>query len=160
MKRLLLIIIVMLLVVGGGIAGLMVMDIVPNPFAPSEDEMTESGDGSGDGGKPAFVPPERASMLYPLEDLVIPVIIDGRVIKRVYITGRIEIAQGQRSSVENGIPRLESALNQRLIVYFQQHFAKNRRPNPRGIKRVMVAAAQDVYGEMVPDVLINSIFEQ
>lgn len=160
MKRLILIILIMLLVVGGGIAGLMMMDIVPNPFAPPEAEMTEDGDGAGEGGKPAFVPPERAPMLYPLEDLVIPVIIDGRVIKRVYITGRIEIVQGNRPAVENGIPRLESALNQRLVVYFQQHFAKNRRPDPRGIKRVMVAAAQEVYGEMVSDVLINSIFEQ
>lgn len=162
MKRLIVIVLVMLVVVGGGIGGLMFMDIVPNPFAPAEDEMAEggSGDGSGEGGKPAFVPPERAAMLYPLEDLVIPVIIDGRVIKRVYITGRIEIAQGNRPAVENGIPRLESELNQRLIVYFQRHFAKNRRPDPRGIKRTMVSAAQAVYGEMVPDVLLNSIFEQ
>lgn len=152
----------MLLVVGGGIAGLMFMDIVPNPFAPPEEQMAggETGDDAKNGGKPPFVPPERASILYPLEDLVIPVIIDGRVIKRVYITGRIEIAPGNRPAVENGIPRLESALNQRLVVYFQEHFAKNRRPDPRGIKRVMVAAAQEVYGEMVPDVLINSIFEQ
>lgn len=159
MKRLLIIIIIMLVVVGGGIGGLMYMDIVPNPFAPAEDEMSEGG-GVGDGGPPAFVPPERASILYPLEDLVIPVIMDGRVIKRVYITGRIEIAPGNRPAVENGIPRLESELNQRLILYFQNHFAVNRRPDPRGIKRVMVGAAQHVYGDMVSDVLLNSIFEQ
>lgn len=159
MKRLFVIVLVMLVVVGGGIAGLIFMDIVPNPFASSEEDMAEDTPGE-DSGEPAFVPPERAKMLYPLEDLVIPVIIDGRVIKRVYITGRIEIAQGNRPAVENGIPRLESELNQRLILHFQEHFKKNRRPNPRLIKRTMVGAAQAVYGDMVPDVLLNSIFEQ
>lgn len=158
MKRVIIIVVVMLLVVGGGIAGMMFMDIVPNPFAPSEEEISDGE--AGDGGPPAFVPPERAPILYPLEDMAVPVIVDGRVIKRIYITARIEIVPGNRPAVENGLPRMESALNQRLIVYFQQHFTKNRRPNPRGIKRTMVAAAQEVYGEMVSDVILQSIFEQ
>lgn len=87
MKRVIIIVLVMLFVAGGGIAGLMVLDIVQNPVAEEED-MAEGGEGVG--GKPAFVPPERASQLYPLEDLVIPIIIDGRVIKRVYITARMK----------------------------------------------------------------------
>lgn len=158
MKRVIIIVVIMLLVAGGGIAGLMVLDIVPNPFAESEEEMAE-GEGE-DGGEPAFVPPERAPILYPLEDLVIPVIIDGRVIKRVYITARMEIVPGNRPAVENGLSRVESALNENLLVYFQRHFSKNRRLNPRGIKRVMRKAAKDVYGDMIADVFLLTIFEQ
>ena len=42
----------MIFIAGGGIAGLMVLEIIPNPFAAPEDEMAEqesNGDGSGNG---------------------------------------------------------------------------------------------------------------
>jgi flagellar basal body-associated protein FliL len=160
MKRVFVIVTIMLLVAGSAIAGLMVLDIVPNPFAATE-EMAEDGEGeNGEEGDSGFVPPERAPILYPLEDLVIPVILDARIAKRIYITARLEIAPGNRAAVENGMPRMESALNERLIVYFQNHFARYRRPDLRGIKREMVAAAQQVYGEMVADVLLITVFEQ
>jgi|TARA_B110000438_G_scaffold232839_1_gene228680 hypothetical protein len=51
MKRVIIIVLVMLFVAGGGIAGLMVLDIVQNPFAEEED-MAEGGEGAG--GKPVF----------------------------------------------------------------------------------------------------------
>lgn len=159
MKRIITIIVVLTLVLGSGFAGLVVMDVVPNPLGDSEAEMAE-GTGGEPRGKPAFVPPERAPMLYPLEDIVIPVILDARVIKRIYITARMEIAQGNRPAVENGLPRMESRLTERLVVYFQKHYAKNRRLNPRGIKKEMVAAAHDVYGDKVSDVLLITVFEQ
>ncbi len=161
MKRVIIIIVVLTLVLGSGFAGLVVMDVVPNPLGDPEAEMAD-GDGMGNEprGKPAFVPPERAPMLYPLEDLVIPVILDARVIKRIYITARMEIAQGNRPAVENGLPRMESRLTERLVVYFQKHYSKNRRPDPRGIKKEMVAAAHDVYGDKVSDVLLITVFEQ
>lgn len=162
MKRVIIIVFVLALVVGSGLAGLMVIGVIPNPLADPAAEMAEEAGGAGgmSGGKPAYTPPERAPMLYPLEDIVIPVIIDARVIKRIYITGRMQIAQGQRTPVENGLPRMESALNERLVVYFQKHFAKNRRPDLRGIKREMVAAADQVYGDMITDVLLITVFEQ
>ncbi len=165
MKRMLIIVMVLVLVVGSGLAGLMVIGVIPNPMADPADEMAgDAGgpDGAGgmSGSKSNFTPPERAPMLYPLEDIVIPVIIDARVIKRVYITGRMQIAQGQRTPVENGLPRMESALTERLVVYFQKHYAKKRRPDLRGIKREMVAAAQQVYGDMITDVLLITVFEQ
>lgn len=158
MGRIILIVLIMVLVAGGGIAGLIVLEIIPNPFA-AEEEVAEE-EQLGPDGKPPFVPPERAPILYPLEDLVIPVIINGQVTKRVYITARMEIVPGNRGAVENGLSRMENALNQNLLVYFQQHFAKNRRPDPRGIKRVMVRSANEVYGEMVADVLLLTVFEQ
>ena len=165
MKRMLMIIVVLVLVVGSGVAGLVVIDVIPNPLADPAAEMAEEADsarGSGgmNGGKPTFAPPERAPVLYPLEDIVIPVIIDARVIKRIYIAARMEIAKGQRTPVENGLPRMESALTERLVVYFQKHFAKKRRPDLRGIKREMVGAAQQVYGDMITDVLLITVFEQ
>jgi len=58
------------------------------------------------------------------------------------------------------MPRFESAINQRLIVYFQEYFASNRIVDPRGIKREMQAAAQTVYGDRVVDVLLMTVFEQ
>ncbi len=164
MKRILFIVFIMVFVAGGGIAGLMVLEIIPNPFATPEAEMAEdeadaSGPG-GAGGDQGFVPPERAPILYSLEDLIIPVILDANVIKRVYITARLEIAPGNRAAVDNGLSRMESALNENLIVYFQDHFAKNRRLNIRGIKQVMVRSAEQVYGDMVSDVLLLTVFEQ
>ena len=163
MKRVFVIVMIMLLVAGSAIAGLMVLEIVPNPFSEAE-EMAAGEEGAegekGTEGGSAFIPPERAPILYPLEDMVIPVILDARISKRIYITARMEIAQGNRSAVENGLPRMESALNERLIVYFQNHFARYRRPDLRGIKREMVAAAHQVYGEMVSDVLLITVFEQ
>lgn len=162
MKRLLFIVFVMIFVAGGGIAGLMVLEIIPNPFAPEESEMADDEGGNGAGGQAeqGFTPPDRAPILYPLEDLIIPVILDAQVIKRVYITARLEIVPGNRAAVENGLSRMESALNENLIVYFQNHFATNRRLDIRGIKRVMVRSAQQVYGEMVADVLLLTVFEQ
>ncbi len=143
MKRLLFIVFIMIFIAGGGIAGLMVLDIIPNPFAAPEDEMAGEGTeeeaaGSGEGGSGGFVPPERAPILYVLEDLIIPVILDARVVKRVYITARMEIVPGNRSDVDNGLSRMESALNENLMVYFQNHFANNRRLDLRGIKRLMM----------------------
>lgn len=144
MKRLIVIVLVLTLVLGSGFAGLIVLGVVPNPLADPDAEMAEGERmENGASGKPAFVPPERAPMMYPLEDLIIPVIIDARVIKRIYITGRMEIAQGQRTAVENGLPRMESRLTERLVVYFQNHFAKNRRLDLRGIKKEMVAAGHE-----------------
>ena len=55
MKRVIIIVLVMLFVAGYGIAGLMVLDTVPNPFA-EEKNMAEGGERAG--GQPAFVPPE------------------------------------------------------------------------------------------------------
>lgn len=122
MKRMVFIVVLMSFVASGALTGLIVLDIIPNPFADSERDMAESGgeEGgeAGGGGTPSFVPPERALILMPLEDIVIPVIIDARVIKRVYITARMEIPRGNRSAVENGLSRMESALNENLMVYF------------------------------------------
>ena len=158
MKRMLFIIFIMIFVAGGAVAGLMVFEIIPNPFAEDEAEIAEGSEAEG-GGKPAFVPPDRAPILYPLEDLVIPVIVDARVIKRVYITARMQIVFGNRSAVEKGLSRMENALNENLIVYFQDHFSKQRRADPRGIKKIMVKAAEEVYGSMVSDVLLLTVFE-
>ena len=164
MKRLFFIVFIMIFIAGGGIAGLMVLEIIPNPFAAPEEEMAEedsNGEGSGnEGGSSGFTPPERQPILFTLEDLIIPVILDARVVKRVYITARMEIVPGNRSAVDNGLSRMESALNENLIVYFQNHFANNRRLDLRGIKRVMMRSAEQVYGDMVSDVLLLTVFEQ
>ena len=133
-----------------------------NPLAdPAEETAEDEGNAGGmAAGKSGFTPPERAPMLYPLEDIVIPVIVDARVIKRIYVTARMAIAQGQRTPVEYGLPRMESAVNDRLVVYFQNHFAKRRRPAVRDIKRELVTAADQVYGDMINDFLLITVFEQ
>ena len=164
MKRLLFIVFIMIFIAGGGIAGLMVLEIIPNPFAPAEEEMAEDEaegqDQSEAGADGGFVPPERAPILFPLEDLIIPVIIDANIVKRVYITARMEIVQDNRGAVEYGLSRMESALNENLIVYFQDHFSNNRRLDLRGIKQVMMRSSREVYGDMVSDVLLMTVFEQ
>jgi hypothetical protein len=116
MKRVIVIVLVMLFAAGGGIAEFMVLDIVHNPFAEEED-MAEGGEGTGAGGKLSFIPSERAPQFYPLEDLVIPIIIDGRVIKRVNITAHLKFFSGNSSAVENALSLLESTLNENLLVH-------------------------------------------
>lgn len=145
----------MLLIGGGGVFGLMYLEMIPNPFEGEEEEEALPATQA-----PGFTPPMEAPILLPLEDLVVPVILDGRVAKRIYITARLTIARGSAGAVQNGMPRFESAINQRLIVYFQEYFASNRIVDPRGIKREMQAAAQTVYGDRVLDVLLMTVFEQ
>lgn len=157
MKRLFLIVVVMLVIAGGGIFGLIYFEIIPNPFAESESEEAASGPQTA---APGFVPPERAPIILPLEDIIVPVILDGRVVKRVYITARVQLVPGNMALVQNGMPRFENAINQRLLPYLQDHFTRNRIIDPRGIKREMRAAAQTVYGDRVADVLLLTVFEQ
>jgi len=157
--RRLFIIIITLLLAGGAIAGLMLLEIIPNPFAGTEEEMA-NGEGAGASGSSGFVPPEEEAVLLILEDLIIPVIINGRVIKRIYITARLAVDPLNERTVQNGLYRLENELNEKLIAYFQRHFSNNRRLDPPGIKRVMAKAAKDVYGELIIDIFLRNVFEQ
>ena len=157
MKRVFLIVIIMLVIAGGGIFGLIYFEMIPNPFAETDSEEEVAGPPTA---APGFEPPGRAPVIIPLEDIIVPVILDGRVTKRVYITARIHIVQGNFALIQNGMPRFENAINQRLLSYLQEHFSKNRLIDPRGIKREMQMAAQTVYGDRVKDVLLLTVFEQ
>ena len=157
MKRLFVIVFIMLSIAGGGIFGLIYFEMIPNPFAQDDGEEEPAAPPTA---APDFVPPARAPVIIPLEDIIVPVILDGRVTKRVYITARIQIVQGNFALVQNGMPRFENAINQRLLVYLQEHFARNRLIDPRGIKNEMKLAAQTVYGDRVIDVLLLTVFEQ
>ena len=68
MKRVIVIVTIMLLVAGSAISGLMVLDIVPNPFAEAEEMAEGEVDDKESQGNSGFIPPERAPILYPLED--------------------------------------------------------------------------------------------
>ncbi len=158
MKRVFLIVFVMLIVAGAGVFALIHFELIPNPFESGSAE--EEADALPATQAPGFTPPVEAPLMIALEDIIVPVILDGRVVKRVYITSRIHIQRGTINLIQNGMPRFENAVNQRLIVYLQDYFAKNRIIDPRGIKQEMKAAAQTVYGDRVVDVLLMTVFEQ
>jgi len=88
MKRLFVIVLVMLLIGGGGVFGLIYLEMIPNPFEGGGEEEEEALPATQ---APGFTPPMEAPVLVPLEDLVVPVILDGRVAKRIYITARVHI---------------------------------------------------------------------
>jgi flagellar basal body-associated protein FliL len=158
MKRVFVIVFVMLIVAGAGVFALIYFKLIPNPFEAGAGANQEEALPATQA--PGFTPPMAAPIMLPLEDIIVPVIIDGRVVKRVYITARIQITRGSMTVIQNGMPRLENAINQRLIVYLQEYFAKNRIIDPRGVKQEMQAAAQTVYGDRVEDVLLMTVFEQ
>jgi len=157
--RRLFIIMITLLIAGGAITGLIVLEIIPNPFAGTDEEIVNT-EGAGAAGNSGFIPPEEEAVLLILEDLIIPVIINGRVIKRIYITARLAVDPANERTVQNGLYRLENELNEKLVAYFQRHFTANRRLDPPGIKRVMARAAKDVYGELIIDLFLRNVFEQ
>src|SRR5690349_21504825 len=103
MKRLIVIILVIILVAGGGAGGLMMMGIIPNPFnpAPVGPVLTGAEKAAAELSAKKFQPPPAALDLVKLDDMIIPVIIDGRVNRRVFIIARLVVnAPANQTPVE------------------------------------------------------------
>jgi hypothetical protein len=164
MKRMIVIILVMILVAGGGAGGLIMLGIVPNPFNPKVPErpLTAAEKAAAElEKKNKFVPPLAAFVLVKMDDMVIPVIIDGKAERRVLLIARI-MATGteDKKFVEASLTKFQDEMINDLVPYFQIYFQKHDMLDVVAIKARMMKHAKTVYGDHVKDVLLVNAFEQ
>lgn len=161
MKRFVVILLVLILVGGGGAGGLIMMGVVPNPFNPEGEDFFSNAGNTADGEKSNFKPPTSAFQQVKVTDMVVPVIMNGQLVRRVSITVRLVVYEaGNKTLVEDNLPYFQSILVRELVPYFQAHFRNNDVVNLPDIKRVLRAQSERVYGELVADVLLVNVFQQ
>ena len=162
MKRIIVIVLILILVAGGGAGALIMLGIVPNPFAPPQKEMTASEKAAAEADKKKFQPPLTAYTLIKFsDDLIIPVIINGQVKKRVYLTGRLMArAPDAKGAIEANMGRFQNEVIGDLLPFFQVYFETHDIVDLQMLKDKLVAHAKKVYGDDVKDVLLTNVFEQ
>ncbi|MGE3477448.1 MAG: hypothetical protein AB7H70_16725 [Rhodospirillaceae bacterium] len=164
MKRVIVIILVILLVAGGGAGGLMMMGIIPNPFNPTPQSGPMSGADKAAAelaAKNKFQPPSAGLDLVKLDDMIVPVILDGQVDRRVFIIARLKVnAPGNVTTVESKLRPFQSAVLSDLIPFFQKYYVSHDAVDVIVVKERLTATARKIFGEMVPEVLLINVFEQ
>lgn len=164
MKRIIVIILVILLVAGGGAGGLIMMGIIPNPFnpAPQGPAMTDAEKAAAElATKKKFQPPAAAFDLVKLDDMIVPVIIDGRLTRRVFLIARLRVdAPANVTTVENKLRPYQDAVLRDLIPFFQNYYVTRDAVDAVSVKERLTASAKQVFGDMVPEVLLINVFEQ
>ena len=161
MKRFIVILLVLVLVGGGGAGGLIMMGVVPNPFNPDAAALFENMEEADAGGTRDFEPPSSALQLVRVNDMIVPVIIEGRLVRRVMMNARLVVSSaGEKSLVEDTLPIFQDRLVKELVPYFQNHFRNNDIIDIRDLKRFLKIQAEAVYGDVVIAVLLTNAFQQ
>lgn len=164
MKRAIVIILIMILVAGGAGGGLIMLGIVPNPFNPkvAEAPMTAAEKAAAElAAKTKFKPPLAGLVLVKMDDMVIPVIINGQVQRRVLMIARLVGTAGpDEALIKADMNRFQDAVLRDLVPYFQTYFITNNMVDITAIKDRLVKHAKTVFGEHVQDVLLVNVFEQ
>jgi hypothetical protein len=164
MKRAIVIILIMILVAGGGAGGLIMLGIVPNPFNPTlpERPLTAAEKAAAElEEKNKFKPPTAAFPLVRMDDMVIPVIINGQSQRRVFLIGRLMATTApDEAYIEAHMSRFQNALIKDLVPYFQAYFLERDMLDIIAVKARMVKNAKAVFGDHVQDVVLTNIFEQ
>lgn len=162
MKRIIVILLILILVAGGGAGALIMLGIVKNPFAPAQAEMTAAEKAAAEADKKKFQPPlTNYTLIKFTHDLIIPVLMDGQVKKRVYLTGRIVAATpAAKANIEGGMNKFLNAVIGDLMPFFQTYFLTHTTVDLVLLKEKLVTHAKAVYGADVQDVLLTNVFEQ
>jgi hypothetical protein len=164
MKRMIVIILVLILVAGGGAGGLIMLGIVPNPFNPKvpERQLTVAEKAAAElEAKNKFVPPQAEFKLVKMDDMVVPVIIDGKAERRVMLIARLMGNTNEdKKIIEAGLTRYQDEMLKDFVPYFQTYFVKNDMLDIQEIKKRLVKHAKTVFGDNVKDVLLVNAFEQ
>lgn len=167
MKRVIVIILVILLIAGGGAGGLMMMGLIPNPFNPTPQGAGTAGMSEAEKAaaeltaQKKFQPPAAQLDLIKLEDMIIPVIIEGQVTRRVFITARLRVdAPANVSVVEARLRPYQDAVLREFIPYFQKYYLDRDEADILEIKAKLTQNAKKIFGDMVPEVLLINVFEQ
>ena len=164
MKRAIVLILVILLLAGGGAGGLMVMGLIPNPFnpAPYGAALTEAEKAAAElTAKKKFQPPTTGFDLVKLDEMFVPVIMEGQVTRRVFIIARLRVDKPVNvTGVEAKLRLYQDAVLRDFIPFFQKYYLSADSVDAVIVKERLTAAAHRVYGDMVPEVLLINVFEQ
>ncbi len=161
MKRFIVILLVLVLVGGGGAGGLIMMGIVPNPFNPEGGGFFSAADDAAASMEKKFQPPTAAFQLVKVSDMVVPVIVNGRLVRRVSVTVRLIVGEASNKTlVESNLPHYQDIMLQELIPYFQSHFYNNDVVDIKGVKKLLLEQSKKIYGDIVTDVLLINVFQQ
>ena len=162
MKRIIVIVLILILVAGGGAGALIMLGIVPNPFAAPQKQMSASEKAAAEADKKnKFQPPLSAFKFVKPDDLIIPVIINGQVKKRVYITVRLMASvPSAEAGIQAKVSSFQNAVLADLIPFFQVYFLDHDVIDLQLLKDRLMGHAKKVYGDDVKDVLLVNVFEQ
>ncbi len=162
MKRVIVIMMVLLLVAGGGAGGLIMLGIVPNPFNPKTVEMSAAEHAAAEAAKDKFQPPTAAYALVKVPDMTIPVIMNGRVERRVFITCRVlSSAKSHEKDIKEAVPHFQGEVVGDFVPFLQTYFAQHDTLDLALIKAKLLGHAKHVFGDdVVQDVLLINVFDQ
>lgn len=158
MKRFVIILVVLLVVAGGGAAGLVMLGIVRNPFLKPGADAVATAAAEADKAN-AFKGPTEALTLVKMSDLIVPVIVNGQVSRRIFINLRIQSRPADKARVQNELPRFQNEVIKDLVPYFQTYFERHDMIDVEAVRKRLRSHAEQVYGEAVIDVLLVNIFE-
>jgi hypothetical protein len=161
MKRFIVTLFVLILIGVGGAGGLIMIGVMPNPFSPEGGGMFSDSGEAADAMKSNFVPPSSPLQLVEVSETVVPVIMNGRLVRRVSLSVRLRVNEPENKAlVKDNLPHYQDIMVQELMPYFQIHFRNNGVVDIRDVKRLLVEQADRIYGELVTDVLIMNVFQQ
>lgn len=164
MKALLLPIILTLLGTGAGVgAGIF---LAPPPDEEPAAATAEAGDADEDtADAPAAPPPvpEETEFAKLNNQFIIPVVDEGTVSALVVMSLSLEVVAGTRAAVYATEPKLRDRFLRVMFDHantggFSGNFTSG--PNMRALRNSLMAAAQEVAGESVTDVLVIDIVRQ
>ena len=161
MKRFIIILLVLILVGGGGAGGLIMLGIIPNPFAPEGRAFFSQADRPTSDINERYEPHSRPLHLVEVSDMDMPVIMNGELVLRVSISIRlIAASSADRQIVKDNLPRYQDILMHAFIPYFQTHFYNHDFIDIRGIKSLLMEQSRKIYGDLVTDVLLINVFQR
>jgi len=162
MKRIIVIIVMLILLGGGGAGALIMMGIIPNPFNPmAKMSASEKAAAMAEASKKVYVPPDSVMTFVDLRDMIIPVVINEKVERKVYLSVRLRVVKAEKDAVENEIVRYESAVLDTFIPYFQSYFSRDHDlMDLVEIKKKLNQIGKKLYGEKLIDVMLINMFEQ
>ena len=161
MKKLIIIIVVILVVAGGGAGGLVMLGIVRNPFMkPPPMDAVAAAAAEADAKATAYKGPTEALTWVKPPDMVIPVIANGAVTRRIYINMRVVAnTAADKARLQAELARFESNVLQDMFPYFQTYFEKHDMIDVVEIKKKLNSHARKLYGESLKEVLLVNVLE-
>ncbi len=159
MKRLIIVILVLLVVALGGAGGLVMLGVVRNPFQkhPAEAATAQP---AAETGADGFKAPSSQLQMVKVPDIIVPVIMDGEVTRRVTISMRMVAPDTvKRPLLIAGLPKFQNTMLEDLISYFQDYFAHADVVDVEAVRKKALSHATAIYGDAVSDVLMINVYE-
>jgi hypothetical protein len=149
---------------GGAATGLFLMPPAPATDPAAEPVCPAPADPAAHDALPGPAPHDTPSAFVPLNNqFIVPVVEDGDVTALVILSLSLEIPEGEDAPVLTAEPRLRDAFLQVLFDHantggFDGAFTATE--TMRSLRLALDAAAQEVLGDLVRDVLVLDIVRQ